>query len=78
LGGDELKGLAVWFDRNGNGVSDPGEVVSVESLGVASIAARWTEREGASPMNRLGIRMQDGREVSSWDWVVDAADPGRR
>ena len=77
LRGDELKGLAVWFDRNGNGVSDPGEVMSVESLGVASISARWTGRDGWSPMNRLGIRMNDGREVASWDWVVGPADPSR-
>jgi hypothetical protein len=56
-------------------VSDPGEVMSVESLGVESIAARWTQREGASPMNRLGIRMKDGREVASWDWVVGREEP---
>lgn len=73
LSGAELKGLAVWVDRNGNGVSDPGEVQSVESLGVESIAARPTEHEGASPMNRLGIRMKDGREVASWDWVAKAS-----
>jgi hypothetical protein len=73
LSGDELKGLAVWVDRNGNGVSDPGEVRSVESMGVDCIAARWTERAGESPMNRLGIRMKDGRDVASWDWVARAS-----
>lgn len=72
LTGPELKGLAIWIDRNGNGVSDPGEVTSLESLGVESIAARWTEHEGASPMNRLGIRMKDGREMATWDWVARA------
>ncbi|MEK6704101.1 MAG: hypothetical protein AABZ53_17735, partial [Planctomycetota bacterium] len=35
LAGDELKGLAVWFDRNSDGISDAGEVLSVESLGIA-------------------------------------------
>jgi hypothetical protein len=73
LSGEELKGLAVWVDRNGNGVSDPDEVMSLESLGVERISARWTEREGASPMNRMGIRMKDGRVVASWDWLVGEA-----
>jgi hypothetical protein len=71
LSGEELKGLAVWVDRNGNGVSDAGEVMSVESLGVEGISARWTGRDGASPMNRFGIRLNDGSVVGSWDWVVE-------
>jgi hypothetical protein len=78
LSGAELKGLAVWVDQNGNGVSDPGEVRSVASLGVERIAARWTERDGASPMNRLGIRMKDGRAAASWDWVAREAGRASR
>jgi len=77
LSGDELKGLAVWIDRNGNGVSDAGEVMSVESMGVTGISARWNETEGASPMNRMGIRLRDGRVVGSWDWVADPVSHSR-
>jgi hypothetical protein len=77
LSGEELKGLAVWVDRNGNGVSDAGEVMSVESMGVEGISARWTATEGASPMNRMGIRLKDGRVVGSWDWVVEPTGQSR-
>jgi hypothetical protein len=66
LSGEEMKGLAVWRDWNGNGVSDAGEVMSVESMGVEAISGRGTGREGASPMNARGIRMKDGRVVGSF------------
>jgi hypothetical protein len=77
LSGEELKGLAVWVDRNGNGVSDAGEVMSVESMGVDGISARWTATEGSSPINRMGIRLKDGRVVGSWDWVVEPTGQSR-
>ena len=37
LSGDELTGLQVWKDDNANGVVDSGELLSLASLGVASI-----------------------------------------
>jgi hypothetical protein len=77
LSGDELKGLAVWTDRNGNGVSDAGEVMSLESAGVEGISTRRTDTDGLSPMNRMGIRMKDGRVVGSWDWVVEPVSQSR-
>lgn len=73
LAGDELDGLALWFDRNTNGVSEPGEVVPVEAAGVASIATRSTGRAGASPMNDAGVETTDGRVRPSYDWVTSPA-----
>jgi hypothetical protein len=64
LSGQELAGLAVWFDCNSNGICDPGEVMPIESLGIESISVRWTSRDGRSPCNRLGIRLSDGRVPS--------------
>ena len=40
LTGPELRGLALRHDRNGNRVSDRGEVKSVHSYGIVSIACR--------------------------------------
>jgi hypothetical protein len=37
ISGDELKPLGLWFDRNRNGVSEPGEVKSVESSGIRAL-----------------------------------------
>ena len=37
LTGKELEGLAVWRDKNGNGICDAGEVVPVGQLGIVGI-----------------------------------------
>ena len=36
--GAELEGLSVWVDRNGDGVTDPGELVSAAAAGVEAIS----------------------------------------
>jgi hypothetical protein len=71
----ELKGMSVWFDRNSNGVSDAGEVVSVESLGITAIATRATGHDGPSPMCASGLKLQDGRTLPTYDWIAPAAEP---
>lgn len=75
LSGGELKGLAVWFDRNSNGVSDTGEVTAIERLGVAAISCRGTGRDGAAFVNPTGLRMTDGRVLPTFDWIA-SSDPG--
>lgn len=70
LTGDELAGLAVWTDRNGNGISDPGEVQPVKDAGIAAIACRATGVDGKSPCNALGLRMSDGRVLPTYDWTT--------
>jgi hypothetical protein len=69
LEGDELKGIAVWFDRNSNGVSDPGEVASLASLGIRRIAVSATGRNDNTPCNRRGIQFQDGSYGATFDWT---------
>jgi hypothetical protein len=78
LTGGELDGIAVWFDRNGDGVSDPGEVVPVYQLGITGISCRATGREGASPVNLAGVRLSDGTRVASYDWIATPVPPPRR
>jgi hypothetical protein len=70
LTGSEIKGLSVWFDRNQNGRSDPGEVVPVEQVGIEAIRVRADSREGSSWKSSQGIRMRDGSFLPTWDWVV--------
>jgi len=70
LAAGELKGLCVWFDRDGNGQSDEGEVVPVERLGIAAIATRPTGCDGKSLMHSAGIRFTDGRTVPTYDWIA--------
>lgn len=73
LRGEELSGIAAWIDRNGNGFSDPGEVHSLEELGVVALAASADHHEGPHPMNRRGVTFSDGRVLPTWDWVVEPA-----
>ena len=70
----ELKGIAVWFDRNANGVTDADELVSLESLGIAAVATRATGHDGASPMCSAGLKLEDGRIVPTYDWIAPAID----
>ena len=70
LRGAELAGLALWFDRNQNGVCDPGEIVPIEQAGVKALAVRTDGWDGPSPMNANGVRLKDGRVLPTWDWVA--------
>lgn len=72
LAGVELDGIGVWFDRNSNGRSEPGEVSSVERLGIRSIDTRVTGADSGMPMSRQGLRFQDGHSVSTYDWTVQS------
>lgn len=73
LTGDELAGISAWFDRNSNGRTDEGEVVTLEELGVASVATRPTRKDGDYLMNGKGLTFHDGRTVPTYDWVVSPA-----
>ena len=75
LRGAELAGIAVWFDRDSDGVSDRGEVVPVEELGIAALRTEATLTIGASPANLCGIEMEDGRVLPTYDWVLAPATP---
>lgn len=69
LTGKELNGLAVWFDRNQNGISDPGEVVPLAQTPIAAIATKATGKTGLSPQNPHGLRLRDGRPLPTYDWT---------
>jgi hypothetical protein len=74
LCGSELKGIAVWQDRNGNGISDRGEVVPATSRGIVEIAVTPNSEEVAL-WNAAGIRWRDGRQSASYDWAPTEARP---
>lgn len=66
----ELDSLSVWFDRDGNGVSDPGEVVTVKSLGIAGLRTQPTGKGANHVSNPNGLILQSGRELPTWDWLT--------
>jgi len=70
LRGGELAGISVWFDRNQDGISDPGEVMPLASLGITGLACAAPEHDGPYPLNRRGIELRDGGRLPLWDWIV--------
>jgi hypothetical protein len=77
LEGRELAGIAVWFDRNGNGRSDTGEVIPVAALGITRIRVWPDGVRDDVPWSESGIELADGRRIPTWDWTPRslAAEP---
>lgn len=71
---DELVGLALWFDRNSNGISDPGEVQSVTKHGITSLFTKSTSLadDKRSPASSQGVSFRDGRRLPTVDWIVES------
>jgi hypothetical protein len=70
LHGDELRGLALWQDVNGNGISDPGEVCSVSDYGIRSISCRAEIGTDGVLTSPIGVVFDDGSTRPSFDWVA--------
>jgi hypothetical protein len=73
--GAELADLGVWFDRDENGRSSPREVVPVANTEISAIAVFPTDRDGAVRWHRRGLRLKDGRELPTYDWVATPVLP---
>ena len=70
LRGPELRGLALWQDRNKNGLSDPGEVRPVQSFGITAISCTGRNFAGDTKWNPLGIAFSDGEVRPTYDWIA--------
>ncbi len=74
----ERCGLAVWFDRNSNGISDAGEIRSLESHGIAALAVRATTIEEGCPAAPVGLVLEDGTALPTYDWITSPVLDHRR
>lgn len=70
LTGKELEGIAVWFDRNSNAVSDADEVVPIESLPIHAVAVRPDGVQDGCSTASGGVVRTDGRSLATFDWVA--------
>jgi hypothetical protein len=70
LSGGELSGLSLWQDRNGNGVSDSGEVKPLSEFGVIAINCTGSLNSSGILFNPRGIIFQNGTTRPTYDWVV--------
>ena len=60
LAGEELAGLYVWTDVNGNAVAEASELHSLDSLGITAI--------GVNGKNDQGSFIRNGKEYKTFDW----------
>ncbi len=75
LSGRELRGISVWFDKDSDGQSEPGEVRPVTESGVQAIRTRSAGSDHGMLTNAGGIVLNDGAIVPSYDWVVSPTEP---
>lgn len=75
LTGGELGGLSLWRDENGNGVSDPGEVLPANVHGIAALSVQGERTRPGLITAGDGVRFDDGRTRPLYDWTpgIDAA-----
>jgi hypothetical protein len=71
LTGKELRGLAVWVDANSNGISDVGEVKTLDKFGVSRLATNNVENRANTPFHPQGIQFRDGRVLPTYDWTPE-------
>jgi hypothetical protein len=60
IAGNELNGLMVWADKNGNAAADKGELTSVQDLGITAISLKHNKMVSAFEMK--------GKTYKMWDW----------
>ena len=70
LSGDEMRGLALWQDQNSNGISEPGEVRSVETFGIVSISCQSQADSAGLKWHPHGVSYSDGSTRPTYDWIV--------
>ena len=70
LSGDELNHLALWQDRNSNGVSEPGEVTPATEHGITALDCRGVKHATGIPFSERGASFSDGSTRPTYDWIV--------
>lgn len=69
LSGGELGGLALWRDENGDGLTDPGEVLPANVHGIAALAVQGRASRPGLISAPAGVRFEDGRTRPLYDWT---------
>ena len=75
LRGKELAGLALWHDKNGNGISDPGEVKPLADHGIVAVSCKWQvmkDHPDKIAFSPVGVTFTDGKTRPTFDLVLKA------
>jgi tetratricopeptide (TPR) repeat protein len=73
--GAELRGLAIWHDRDGNGVSESGEVRPIEDHAIVCLRYAYEPADGflIAAVGRGAVRFADGRQTDLVDVILRPA-----
>jgi len=79
LRGQELRHLAIWHDKNQDGISQPGEVRSLASHGIAALSTAFERGDGVSveALSKRGVIFGDGTTRASYDVILRTTAPRR-
>lgn len=73
ISGKELEGLAIWQDSNGNGISEMGEVRSLQELGIVALSFHH-EHDATHPdkirFSPQGVHFIDGSSRPTYDIIL--------
>jgi hypothetical protein len=70
LRGAELRGVALWQDRNGNGICDSGEVRPVSEWGITEISCAGEMHSTGIAWSPKGVTFTDGESRPTYDWIA--------
>jgi tetratricopeptide (TPR) repeat protein len=68
--GEELRGLALWQDLNSNGISESGEVLSLEEWGITGLSYETSLHPSGILWSPNGVQLRDGSNRPSFDWIA--------
>jgi hypothetical protein len=70
LTGRELQGLALWCDKNSNGICEPGEVRSLPEFAIVGLSCKKTVGIDGTIFSARGVDFADGTTGNTFDWIV--------
>ncbi len=72
LSGNELQGLALWQDKNADGVSDEGEVTPIRDHGIVSLDYTYERINRDLWISTTGVTFESGEHRPTFDWQLRA------
>jgi hypothetical protein len=72
VSGKELEGLALWHDKDANGICDKGEVESVAAHGIVALTYAHEKVGEDLWVNEAGVKFDTGEVRPTYDWILRA------
>ena len=74
LTGEELQHMALWHDKNENGISEAGEVCSLAEHGIVAVSCvgKSSNDKSVAATSTVGVRLQDGSTRPTFDLILEA------